>query len=254
MEPVVNSPCRVPIALKDEIKAELASMERQSVMEKVREGQPTDQVSCIVYQRMSNGKLWICLNKRDLNTTIKQEHHLTPTLEDIIPKISGEKYFSTIDAKMRFLESPVDEQSSFLTTLNSPYGRDRFKQMPFGLKMSQDVFQARIDQLVKVIAWAVATESQTTTLSSSEWLKKSTVRTRDDFLRIVASTGWSWTQARVKSVQPEAEFYGLINSAGGVRPDLRKALALHSMSTPTRTKNFYRFLVRERIWGLSSQI
>ena len=101
VEPVINSSCRVPIALKDEIKAELASMEHQGVIEKVQEGQPiaTDWVNSIVYQQKSNGKLWICLDPRDLNTAIKWEHHVTPTPEDIIPKMSGAKCFSTVDAK-----------------------------------------------------------------------------------------------------------------------------------------------------------
>ena len=77
VEPVINSPRRVPIALKDEIKAELASMEHEGVIEKVQEGQPTDWVNSIVYQRKSNGKLRICLDPRDLNTAIKREHHVT---------------------------------------------------------------------------------------------------------------------------------------------------------------------------------
>ena len=42
-QPEVNVP-------EDEIKAELASMEHQGVIEKVQEGQPTDWVNSIVYQ------------------------------------------------------------------------------------------------------------------------------------------------------------------------------------------------------------
>ena len=156
VEPVINSPRRVPIALKDEIKAELTSMEHQGVIEKVQEGQPTDCVNSIVYQGKSNGKLWICLEPRDLNTAIKREHHVTPTLEDIIPKMSGAKYFSTVDAKCGYWNVRLDEQLSFLTTFNSPYGRYRFKQMPFGMKISQNIFQARIDQLAEGLAEAVA--------------------------------------------------------------------------------------------------
>ena len=40
----------------------------------------------------------------------------------------------------------LDEESSYLTTFNSPFGRYRFKRMPFGLRISQDVFQTKIDQ------------------------------------------------------------------------------------------------------------
>ena len=65
VEPVINISRRVPIALKDEIKAELASMEHQGGIEKVHEGQPTDWVNSIVYQRKSNGKLRICLDPHD---------------------------------------------------------------------------------------------------------------------------------------------------------------------------------------------
>ena len=62
--------------------------------------------------------------------------HVTPTLEDIIPKMSGVKYFSTLDANCGYWNVRLDEQSSSLTTFNSPYVRYRFKRMPFGLKMS----------------------------------------------------------------------------------------------------------------------
>ena len=40
----------------------------------------------------------------------------------------------------------LDEESSYLTTFNSPFGRYCFKRTPFGLKMSQDIFQAEINQ------------------------------------------------------------------------------------------------------------
>lgn len=40
----------------------------------------------------------------------------------------------------------LDKKSSYLTTFNSLFGRYTFKHMPFGLKMSQDVFQTKIDQ------------------------------------------------------------------------------------------------------------
>ena len=40
----------------------------------------------------------------------------------------------------------LNEKSSYLTTFNTPCGRYQFLHMPFGLKMSQDVFQMQMDQ------------------------------------------------------------------------------------------------------------
>lgn len=36
-----------------------------------------------------------------------------------------------------------DEESSFLTTVNSPFGRFRSTGLPFGLCVSQDIFQQK---------------------------------------------------------------------------------------------------------------
>ena len=239
VEPVINSPRRVPIALKDEIKAELASMKHEGVIEKVQEGQPTDWVNSIVYQRKSNGKLRICLDPRDLNTAIKREHHVTPTLEDIIPKMSGAKFFSTVDAKCGYWNVRLDEQSSFLTTFNSPYGRYRFKRMPFGLKMSQDIFQARIDQLVEGLAGVVAIADDIVIFGATqeehdENLRRLLARCREHGLKL--------NPDKSQISQPEVKFYGIICSAEGVRPDPRKVSALQTMSAPTSSQELASFL------------
>ena len=43
----------------------------------------------------------------------------------------------------------LDEPSSYLTTFNSPFGRYRFERLPFGLNLSQDVFQERMDHILE---------------------------------------------------------------------------------------------------------
>ena len=213
VEPVINSPRRLPIALKDEIKAELASMEHQGVIEKVEEDHRTDWLNSIVYQRKSNGKLRICLDPCDLNTAIKREYHVTPTLEDIIPKMSGAKYFSTVDAKCGYFNVRLDEQSSSLTTFNSPYGRYRFKRMPFGLKMSQDIFRTRIDQLVEGLTGVVAIADDIVIFGATqeehdENLRRLLARCREHGLML--------NPDKSQISQPEVKFYGIICSAEGV--------------------------------------
>ena len=39
----------------------------------------------------------------------------------------------------------LDEESSYLTTFNRPFGRFRFTRLPFGLCISQDIFQQQMD-------------------------------------------------------------------------------------------------------------
>jgi len=77
---------------------------------------------------------------------IKREHHPIPTLEEITPKLAGAKLFSKLDARNGYWNVKLDEKSSYLTTFNTPFGRYRFLRMPFGLRMSQDIFQFKIDE------------------------------------------------------------------------------------------------------------
>ena len=125
-------------------------METRGIISRVREGEQAALVNSLVYRRKANGRLRICLDSKDMNKAIRREHHVIPTLEEILLKLTGAKIFSIVDAKGRYWNVELDKESSYLTTFNSPFDRYRFQRMPFALKMSQDVFQSKIDQKLKV--------------------------------------------------------------------------------------------------------
>lgn len=41
----------------------------------------------------------------------------------------------------------LDEESSRLTTMITPFGRDRWAKLPFGLKVSSEIFQRKLDEV-----------------------------------------------------------------------------------------------------------
>ncbi|XP_046559347.1 uncharacterized protein K02A2.6-like [Haliotis rubra] len=138
-EPGLHPARKYPIQLKDELKAELDRMESLGVIAKVTE--PTDRVSSLAFSRKDNGKLRVCLDPSDLNRSIKRTYHKTPTLEEITHKFCGATVFSKLDARHGYWSVTLDDNSSVLTTFNTPFGRYRFRRLPFGLRISQDIFQ-----------------------------------------------------------------------------------------------------------------
>ena len=56
---------------------------------------------------------------------------------------------SKLDAKNGYWGIKLDAESQLLTTFNTPFSRYCFMGMPFGLIMSQDVFQQRIDIILE---------------------------------------------------------------------------------------------------------
>ena len=124
-------------------------MESQGIIEKIPQGQPTEWLSSLAYSRKPSGKLRVCLDPRDLNKNIKRTYHRAPTVEEITHKLMGATVFSKLDAKNGYWSIMLDEKAKQLTAFNSPASNQRFmfKRLPFGLSVSQDLFQEAMDQL-----------------------------------------------------------------------------------------------------------
>ena len=130
-------------------KADLDKMLTEGIISPVSE--PTDWVNSIVcnVRDLANG---LCLDRRDLNKNIRREHYYSRTIEEILPKFHGKQYFSVVDTKKGYWHVEQDEESSLLCTFNTSFGRYKFNRLPFGVRVSQDVFQKKLDRTYEGIA------------------------------------------------------------------------------------------------------
>ena len=86
---------------------------------------------------------------RSFNRALRRPHHKTQILDELSHRFSGAKYFSKLDAKAGYWSVQLHPDSQLLTTFQTPMGyRYCFKRLPFGLKVSQDLFQAKMDQML----------------------------------------------------------------------------------------------------------
>ena len=99
----------------------LSDMERNEIITKVTE--PAEWVNPIVTVRKPPGALRICLDPLELNKAIRRGHYSIPTPREIVAKLHGPQYFSTLDATSGFLKIPLDDASSYVTTFATPSGR-----------------------------------------------------------------------------------------------------------------------------------
>ncbi|KAK2706263.1 hypothetical protein QYM36_016341 [Artemia franciscana] len=114
------------------------------VIEKIL--QPTDWVNAVVVIEKPDKSLRVCIDPHDLNKAIKRPHHPMPTFDEAILRHAGAKLFTKSDARHGYCSLVLDEESSQLTTFNTPYGRYKFKRMPFGLISAQDEIQRRMEE------------------------------------------------------------------------------------------------------------
>ena len=91
--------------------------------------------------------LRLCLDPK----AIERNQWYARSLDDILPELAQSKYFTIKDATSGFWHILLDFRSSLLTTFNTPWGKYRWLRMPFGLKVSGDVFQERLDRVLRLV-------------------------------------------------------------------------------------------------------
>ena len=137
----------MPVALRDRLKKTLDLLVEQDILAPVTE--PTPWISSMVAVPKSDGRLRICLDPKDLNQAIQREHYPLPTIEEIATRLHGAKVFTVLDVRNGFWHVPLDQESSLLTTFNTPFGRYRWKRMPFGISFAPEVFQRRMHEVIE---------------------------------------------------------------------------------------------------------
>ena len=207
------------------------------VIEKVEE--PTDWVSGIVYSRKSNGKLRICLDPKDLNTAIKRPHYPTPTLEEITHKLAGSMIFSKLDARHGYWSVQLDDESKRLTTFNSPFGRYCFRRLPFGLNLSQDVFQERMDCILEKCPVTISIADDVGVFGKTEAEHDKHLH---NLMRVALQHGLVFNIDKCDIKQANMKFFGLEFSADGVRSDPGRAADIQRMKAPQNVAQLQEFL------------
>lgn len=147
VDPVQHAPRRVPVALRAKVKEALEDLEKQEVITSVTS--PTAWISSTVTVPKKNGKLRICLDPKDLNRAVQHQHYPLPTIEDIATRLHGAKVFTKLDVRNAFWHVALDEESSYLATFHTPFGRYRWRRLSFGISSAPEVFQRKMHELVE---------------------------------------------------------------------------------------------------------
>ena len=156
VSPVQLPTRKIPLAVKDQLEAELNRLVDANVIAPV--DTPTTWISALVVTVKKNGEIRLCIDPKPLNRALKRNHYPTPTIDDILPDLAHARCFSVLDAKNGFWHVRLDEPSSYATTFSTPWGRFRWLRMPFGLSPAPEEFQRRVNDIllglpgIKVIA------------------------------------------------------------------------------------------------------
>ncbi|HLP97517.1 MAG TPA: reverse transcriptase family protein, partial [Sideroxyarcus sp.] len=143
-----NIPARkVPLAFHDEVRSQLKSMLDDNIIERV--ATPTAWCSPMLLVPKKGGKFRLCMDPLYLNRFLLREVYPLPSLDQLTARLSGAKFFSAIDLKWGFWQLPLDDESSWLCTFSTPFGRFRFKRLPFGVSPAPEIFHRVVHESIE---------------------------------------------------------------------------------------------------------
>ena len=237
--PSCDAPRKVSVHLRPKIKAELQKMEQDGIIRKLDVNEHSDWCSSLVYVTKTDGSLRCCLDPKKLNQNLKRAPHKIPTLEEINPIFSGATVFSKLDAKAGYWSVHLHEDSQLLTTFRTPFGRYCWKRLPFGLNVSQDIFQARMDMIVEGLE-GVANIADDVGIAGTD--DKDHNNKLIQFMNRAQVSGLCFNSKKCNIATSEISFFGNIYSKDGLRPDPTKVKDLQNMPSPTSKEDLQRFL------------
>ena len=228
--PVQHPPRKVPVALRDRLKASLDDLEKQDIVAPVTE--PTPWVSSIVVVPKKDGKLRLCLDPKDLNKAIQREHYPLPTIEEVAPRLHGAKCFTILDAKSGFWHVRLDQASSLLTTFNTPFGRYRWKRMPFGISSAPEVFQRKMHELIEGLSGIEVIADDFIVVGCGDTLEQATLDHDTNLATFLERCEERHLKLNINKIQlrlPQVPFIGHVATPQGLQVDPHKVQAIMKM-------------------------
>jgi len=116
---------------------------RDGIIEPLGE-QSTKWVSSCLPVDKPDGSLHITMDPRDLNKAILRSQLLIPTIEEVATNLNKARIFTVIDAGLWHIM--LDNESS---TMNTPFGRYRWKRLVMDLNSAPEIFQRRMNEVIE---------------------------------------------------------------------------------------------------------
>ena len=236
VEPCIDPPRRIPYAIQNQVKQELDRMISLGVI--VPQNEPTPWVNSITIVKKAS-KVRVCLDPTKLNKAIRRGPHQTKTIEEVIARTAGSKYFSVIDAKTGYWQIELNTPSSHLCTFNTPWGRYRYTRLPFGINAASDIFITEMNRILHGIKGVDVVTDDILIYGETMSDHNQSLRT---VLQRARHCNLKLNPDKSKICKTEVKYVGHLLTAQGVKPDPERVQAIVDMPDPVDKKGVQRFL------------
>ncbi|KAI5616012.1 hypothetical protein C0J50_10699 [Silurus asotus] len=228
--PSRQRPYRVPERLVAPLKAEVRTMLEMGVIEP----SSSKWSSPVVIVPKKDNTLRICIDFRQLNSQSQFDAYPMPRIDDLLEKIGGAKYVTTLDLCRGYWQVPLEKTSRPYTAFRTPLGLFQFTVLPFGLHGAPATFQRLMDQVLQGGKELLAAYLDDVVVHSKTWADH--LNHLEQTLRRIQEAGLTLNVAKCVWAKAEADYLGYRLGDGELRPQVDKVEAIRNSPRPTTKK------------------
>ena len=234
---------RVPIPKRDKEKQAIDNYVKSNILKKVDE--PTAWCSNILCRESPN-KFRVCIDpSHTVNKAINRPIYQMSTLNEQLHKLCNAKCFSVVDVREGFLHVPLDEESSYMTTMHTSFGRYRWLRLPFGITSAPEEFQNRLNQALEGLEGCLTIADDILIYGEGDNLEDAEKNHDRRFIALMERAmkeNIKFQPNKLKFKLKELKFVGNILTANGMKADPDKVAAIVNMAPPKDKAGLLRFI------------
>ena len=236
-EPASCRPYSVPQSNEQQLKLELERLCRIGVLKKKNRSEWGAPSMIIPKKDMT---VRFISDFRKLNTKIKRKPYPLPNIKDILLKLEGFKYGTTLDLNMGYYHIELSPFSKTLCTIVFPFGKYEYQHLPMGLCNSPDIFMENMSDLMRDLEYVRAYIDDIAIFTCASW--EDHVEKIDIVLQRLKDTGLKVNGLKSHFGMPEVEYLGYMLTREGIKPVQKKVQGIIDIAPPKNIKQLRSFL------------
>jgi len=236
-KPYHAKPFPVPHSQEVKLRAELERLCEQNVLRKINRSEWAAPNFVITKK---DGSLRTIADFRELNKRIKRKPFPIPKIQDMLQKLEGFQYATSLDLNMGYYHILLTPNASRLCTIVLPWGKYEYLRLPMGLCNSPDIFQEKMSDLMQGLEFARAYIDDLLVLSKGSFAEH--LDHLEQVLIRVSEAGLKINASKCFFCQEQLEYLGYWITRDGIQPLSKKVEAINNLAPPTTRRQLRRFI------------
>ena len=183
----------------------------------------------------------MCIDFRKLNEIVHIRSFPLPLIDDIIARLNGTTYFTTVDLRSGFHQIPLTKDAKEKCSFSCWKGKFSFKCMPFGLRNAPSEFQRMVTRLLESCEeYAVAYVDDILIHTKSDL--EDHLRKVQEVINRIRKHSLRLKLNKCQWAKKEIHYLGYKVSQKGIAPDEGKVEAIRNLKSPESVKEVRSFL------------